>query len=187
MGRFFDVGLRKKGKFYGQGLFSESTSKMKISHIEIERFRQFQNFQLDLTYPAGHEKAGQALDKVCFIGQSGTGKTTLLELLYLIELKAEKEASPFQLHVSHPIRMKAETEWRAFSIAPRDAGSISFATSPIWMTTEMGPISQLSQSLAQDSWGIMYFPVAGSEKRQRIRIGFCLLQTIRIGIFTICC
>jgi ABC-type polar amino acid transport system ATPase subunit len=34
-----------------------------------------------LTYPKGHEKAGQPLDKVCFIGQSGTGKTSLLELI----------------------------------------------------------------------------------------------------------
>jgi len=53
---------------------------MKISRIEIKNFHQFQNFELDLTYPKGHEKAGQPLDKVCFIGQSGTGKTTLLKV-----------------------------------------------------------------------------------------------------------
>ncbi len=53
---------------------------MKISRIEIKDFHQFQNFELDLTYPKGHEKAGEPLDKVCFIGQSGTGKTTLLNI-----------------------------------------------------------------------------------------------------------
>ncbi len=54
---------------------------MKISKIEIKDFHQFKDFTLDLTYPKGHEKEGEPLDKVCFIGQSGTGKTTLLELM----------------------------------------------------------------------------------------------------------
>ena len=54
---------------------------MKITKIELKDFHQFKDVTLDLTYPAGHEKAGQPLDKVCFIGQSGTGKTTLLELI----------------------------------------------------------------------------------------------------------
>jgi ABC-type lipoprotein export system ATPase subunit len=54
---------------------------MKISEIEIKSYQQFKDFKLDLTYPAGHAKAGQPLDKVCFIGQSGTGKTTLLNIM----------------------------------------------------------------------------------------------------------
>lgn len=54
---------------------------MKISKIHIKDFHQFKDFTLDLTYPQGHKKAGQPLDKVCFIGQSGTGKTSLLELI----------------------------------------------------------------------------------------------------------
>ncbi|RYU97089.1 AAA family ATPase [Emticicia agri] len=54
---------------------------MKITKIEIKDFHQFKDFSIDLTYPKGHEKEGQPLDKVCFIGQSGTGKTTLLELV----------------------------------------------------------------------------------------------------------
>lgn len=54
---------------------------MKITKISISDFHQFQSFELDLTYPKGHEKAGKPLDKVCFIGQSGTGKTTILELI----------------------------------------------------------------------------------------------------------
>ena len=54
---------------------------MKVSRIEIKDFQQFKDFELDLTYPEGHPKAGQPLDKVCFIGQSGTGKTTILRLI----------------------------------------------------------------------------------------------------------
>jgi len=54
---------------------------MKLTELHIKDYNQFEDFKLDLTYPKGHPKAGQALDKVCFIGQSGTGKTSLIELL----------------------------------------------------------------------------------------------------------
>lgn len=53
---------------------------MKISHIEIGDCYQFRSLSLNLPYPKGHEKEGNPLDKVCFIGQSGTGKTNLLNL-----------------------------------------------------------------------------------------------------------
>ncbi|MDH4459987.1 MAG: AAA family ATPase [Flectobacillus sp.] len=54
---------------------------MKISKIYIKDFHQFKDFTLDLTYPKGHKKEGEPLDRVCFIGQSGTGKTSLLEMI----------------------------------------------------------------------------------------------------------
>ena len=54
---------------------------MKIRQLHIKNINQFKDLRIDLTYPDGHEKAGKALDKVCFIGQSGTGKTTLLEII----------------------------------------------------------------------------------------------------------
>ncbi len=64
---------------------------MKVTELYIQEYNQFKDFRLDLTYPEGHSKAGQALDKVCFIGQSGTGKTSLIEILkktlYTISLK----------------------------------------------------------------------------------------------------
>ncbi len=55
---------------------------MKITGIEIGEYRQFKNIKFDFTYPEGHPKAGEPLDKVCFIGQSGTGKTTLLNIIW---------------------------------------------------------------------------------------------------------
>lgn len=54
---------------------------MKMSKIEIKDFHQFKDITIDLTYPKGHPKAGEPLDKVCIIGQSGTGKTTLLKII----------------------------------------------------------------------------------------------------------
>ena len=54
---------------------------MKVSELYIKKYHQFEDFKLNLTYPDGHKFAGQPLNKVCFIGQSGTGKTTLLEIL----------------------------------------------------------------------------------------------------------
>lgn len=56
---------------------------MKITGIEIDEYRQFKDIKFDFTYPADHPtKAGRPLDKVCFIGQSGTGKTTLLNIIW---------------------------------------------------------------------------------------------------------
>ncbi|MFT5918134.1 MAG: GTPase SAR1 family protein [Bacteroidia bacterium] len=54
---------------------------MKITELEIRDFNQFKDFKLDLTYPKGHPKEGKPLEKVCFIGQSGTGKTSLLRMI----------------------------------------------------------------------------------------------------------
>ena len=58
---------------------------MKITSLEIKNYKQFSDLKLNLTYPKGHDKEGQPLDKVCIIGQSGTGKTNLLYLIQSIE------------------------------------------------------------------------------------------------------
>ncbi len=54
---------------------------MKVTGVHIEDFHQFKNLDIDLTYPKGHEKEGEPLEKVCIIGQSSTGKTKLLEII----------------------------------------------------------------------------------------------------------
>jgi energy-coupling factor transporter ATP-binding protein EcfA2 len=53
---------------------------MKISKLHIDQFRHLENLTFDFTYQSG-ERKGQPLDKICFIGQSATGKTSLLELI----------------------------------------------------------------------------------------------------------
>ncbi len=54
---------------------------MKVSYLHIRNYKQFSDLELDLTYPKGHPKAGKPLDKICIIGQSGTGKTNLLDII----------------------------------------------------------------------------------------------------------
>lgn len=54
---------------------------MKIKYLEIKNYKQFTDLTLDLTYPKGHKKEGEPLDKICIIGQSGTGKTNLLDII----------------------------------------------------------------------------------------------------------
>jgi AAA ATPase domain len=54
---------------------------MKISKLHIDQYRHLENLDFDFTYQSG-ERKGQPLDKICFIGQSASGKTGLLELIY---------------------------------------------------------------------------------------------------------
>ncbi len=54
---------------------------MKIKSLNIDSYRHLQNLIFNFTYPEGHPKFGQPLEKVCIIGQSATGKTNILELI----------------------------------------------------------------------------------------------------------
>lgn len=54
---------------------------MKVRTIELDGYNQFKGVKIDLTYPKGHKKEGKPLEKICFIGQSGTGKTSILRLI----------------------------------------------------------------------------------------------------------
>jgi len=49
---------------------------MKILELRIKGFQQFQNIKLDFT-----DKDGNPLNKICFIGRNGTGKSTILNIL----------------------------------------------------------------------------------------------------------
>jgi ABC-type lipoprotein export system ATPase subunit len=72
---------------------------MKITHLEIADYQQFKDFAIDLTYPAGHPtKAGEPLDKVCLIGQSGTGKTTILNILKeVLDFRIDRLSKRYEL------------------------------------------------------------------------------------------
>ncbi len=50
---------------------------MKIRKIWIKGYNQFKDIFIDFTHP----ETGEAVDKVCFIGGNGTGKSTLLRLI----------------------------------------------------------------------------------------------------------
>ena len=53
---------------------------MKLKHLQITNFRHLKGLEFDFTYQTG-ERRGEALDKICIIGQSATGKTSVLELI----------------------------------------------------------------------------------------------------------
>lgn len=53
---------------------------MKICKIYIKDFQQFKDIELDFTHP----ETGEPLDKICFIGRNGTGKSTILNLINTI-------------------------------------------------------------------------------------------------------
>lgn len=54
---------------------------MKLTKLNIESYKHLEGVNFDFTYPEGHLKAGKALEKICLIGQSATGKTSVLELV----------------------------------------------------------------------------------------------------------
>ncbi len=54
---------------------------MKISKLHIDTYKHLQNISFDFTYPEGHPSEGEPLRKICIIGQSATGKTSILELI----------------------------------------------------------------------------------------------------------
>ncbi len=59
-------------------------TQMRIEKLVLKGLNQFRNLHLDFTDP----KTGEPLEKVCFIGPNGTGKTTLLNLLCHISTRS---------------------------------------------------------------------------------------------------
>lgn len=57
---------------------------MKVLELYIKKYHQFEDFTLNLIHPEGNNLAGHPLNKVGFTGQSGTGKTTSLNILKVI-------------------------------------------------------------------------------------------------------
>ena len=54
---------------------------MKLSRFVISDYKQIKYLNLDLTYPLGHSLAGKPLEKICFIGKNGTGKSNILNFI----------------------------------------------------------------------------------------------------------
>jgi predicted ATP-dependent endonuclease of OLD family len=70
------------------------STTMKICKIYIKGFQQFQDVELDFTNP----ETGEPLEKVCFIGSNGTGKSTVLKMMqYSISKILEKDKSEVDL------------------------------------------------------------------------------------------
>jgi len=85
---------------------------MKISNLYIHNYRQFKEFELDLTYPVGHKHEGKPLDKVCFIGRNGTGKSTLLSLIKEFVIRNNNKYQPLSLIENIPFFFIKSTNWK---------------------------------------------------------------------------
>jgi predicted ATP-dependent endonuclease of OLD family len=83
---------------------------MKIKNIYIPKLHHFNDLHLDLTYPLGHPKAGEALDKICIIGQSGTGKTTLLKLISILSYRPNNYSSITDLDTISKIEVELQLD-----------------------------------------------------------------------------
>lgn len=123
---------------------------MKISKIKISKYHQFEDFELDLTYPKGHEKEGQPLDKVCFIGQSGTGKTTLLELIKYGCICSTPSGS-----IGRNLKLPDFEKKQGMYFKFQDNGSENFQIS-IGGIGVSAPSKDLKQSIISS---ILYFPI----------------------------
>ena len=62
---------------------------MKLLKLNIDSHFHLENISFDFTYPKGHTKAGMPLEKICIIGQSASGKTTILDLIKIGILKLD--------------------------------------------------------------------------------------------------
>lgn len=92
---------------------------MKICSIHIKGFQQFEDLYLDFTNPA----TGEPVDKVCFIGRNGTGKSTLLGLVdyYLLnfEFGIHSKKYPIHGHISPSqtfVRFRVKVKYQYFDI-----------------------------------------------------------------------
>jgi len=83
---------------------------MKIEKIELKDYKQFKDLTLDLTYPKGHKKEEKPLDKICIIGQSGVGKTNLLNRIKLSKKYIKHLGNNNALYNTNNVVIKYKTE-----------------------------------------------------------------------------
>ena len=132
---------------------------MKVKHIEIGEFRCFKDLKLELTYPEGHPKAGQPLEKVCLIGQSGTGKTTLLEILYLLNARDTGNFHPILLELDHDTRLWVSANGMEIPVFNYDQiKQQQLGGAQLWKEEEAQRNQVLRNDLQKTPTQIVYFP-----------------------------
>jgi hypothetical protein len=106
---------------------------MKISKLHIDQFRHLENLDFDFTYPKDfhiEEKRGKPLEKICFIGQSATGKTGLLELI---------NEEVYNLHRAYKFEDLTENDFpKENNTDGFSSGTIDFLSVEINLTLKIG-------------------------------------------------
>jgi hypothetical protein len=105
--------------------------QMKIAQLLIQSQTPFSDFQIALTYPDGHARAGEALDKVCLIGRNGAGKSSLLHILadYLRNTLRYKSKGLFMVKLALPERSIYSVHINNNALLFHE----SIDTEPMWM------------------------------------------------------
>ena len=116
---------------------------MKICSIHIKGYRQFQDTYIDFTDP----ETGEPSNKICFIGNNGTGKSTLLRLIdYLISNQLKSKISKSGLII---MKLRIGKNDALLMFTKKLKGSFLFSadieTKPIWR-------KMLSESFDEDSF-----------------------------------
>ena len=86
---------------------------MKLKKLDIKSYRHLEDVSFDFTYPEGHKNAGEPLKKICIIGQSATGKTSVLELIKdsLVKLNSVEIINGTSFFGSFNLNFKGELKY----------------------------------------------------------------------------
>jgi len=99
---------------------------MKICKIYIKGFQQFQDVALDFTNP----ETGEAVDKVCFIGSNGTGKSTILgQIKDGLNQISDVDSLPVNIAYKRPLTIfefKFESQFLYYIISDFQVGKYAF-------------------------------------------------------------
>jgi len=99
---------------------------MKICRIYIKGFQQFQDVALDFTNP----ETGEAVDKVCFIGSNGTGKSTILgQIKDGLNQISDVDSLPVNIAYKRPLTIfefKFESQFLYYIISDFQVGKYAF-------------------------------------------------------------
>lgn len=104
---------------------------MKLAQLLVQSSGPFRDFQIDLTYPEGHPHAGQAMDRVCFIGPNGIGKSNLTRII------TEYLRNPIRFQTKNLVLARLQLETREIYSAHINKNGLLFRTDidqePMWM------------------------------------------------------
>ena len=91
------------------------SKRLKITQLRLKGIRQLKNICIDFTNPDTNEP----IDKICFIGSNGTGKTTLLKILSQF-LKAERVNIPNNALIGFGVKNERSEEYFYVEIGDYD-------------------------------------------------------------------
>jgi len=132
-----------------------NTLNGKITYLNIVKWHQFKDAEFFFTYPLGHKKFGQPVDKICIIGQSGTGKTSILNLFEYFSLSNDSKINikPLDFDINDEIIIQYQTTQKQNVTLHLKKGKIE-------VETDTENIAEIQKVIAeQKRKRLIYFPI----------------------------